>query len=478
MKNRMLRAALALAIAVMLIPALISCIELNSPVPLLPPAPMTDAPITDPPTPAPSPSPSPTPIPTPSPTPEPPRYNEHELTLLRKFFSHTDLNGVSNGEKLFEAYDENAPETWNTGLDWIFADGVKRVLGIAFDCFDLVGTLDLSGFSELTSVSCSNNRLAAVHLTELPSLNSLNIAGNSLLPPPDLSSCPELTMLDCSATDLYELDLSACPNLTWLNCSSNDLTKLDLSRCPNLQTLVCGENALGELDVSYCPKLRVLDCIGAKLTELDLSSNPALINLSCSANELSKLDLTDCPLLCELFCSENPSLSEISISPDASEMSYIYCSNCALTELKIPSSVLSADCSNNRISQLDLSDCKLLDSITCDSNELSVLNLPRGGMLSTLICDGNLLPSLNLSSVRHLGWLSCADNRLSELILPAEHVLGYLNCSGNSLTELELDSCSDLYDLRCVNNKLTQLDVSACANLETLLVDDGVEVIR
>ena len=56
--------------------------------------------------------------------------------------------------------------------------------------------------------------------------------------------------------------------------------------------------------------------------------------------------------------------------------------------------------------------------------------------------------------------LYCTDNLLTELDLSAGTALAYLDCSWNSLTALPLDTIPGLYHLDCAGNQLTALDVS------------------
>jgi hypothetical protein len=74
------------------------------------------------------------------------------------------------------------------------------------------------------------------------------------------------------------LDLTDFTNLELLNCSDNNLTGINLGdSAKNLRLLVCSDNQLTSLDVSTCHNLELLKCCpGNRLTKLDLSNCPNL----------------------------------------------------------------------------------------------------------------------------------------------------------------------------------------------------------
>lgn len=65
----------------------------------------------------------------------------------------------------------------------------------------------------------------------------------------------------------------------------------------------------------------------------------------------------------------------------------------------------------------------------------------------------------------HLKRLDCSDNQLTELDLSANQELSSLNCSNNQLTSLNLQNCQALGWLECNNNQLASLDLSGCPSI-------------
>ena len=67
--------------------------------------------------------------------------------------------------------------------------------------------------------------------------------------------------------------LAPLTELTYLSCENNNLSELNLSNNTALEKLYCPNNSLSELDLSYNTALRYLDCHGNRLTVLDVRNN-------------------------------------------------------------------------------------------------------------------------------------------------------------------------------------------------------------
>ncbi|MCR5610399.1 MAG: hypothetical protein K6F68_00995 [Clostridiales bacterium] len=198
-------------------------------------------------------------------------YNEHDYQKLVAFLETEDETGVKNGTKLNPDYDPDDPATW-TGVEWMEERSEYRVNRITFSGCDLVGTLDVSGMTDLLRLTCSDNRLTGLVLTD----------------------CDGLWYIECFLNDIAELDVSDDPGLMILLCSGLQLTELDVTHNPLLVSLNCGYNQLTELDVTHNPELTTLVCHYNQLTSLDLSNNTALTWVSCEGNEITEIDLSNC----------------------------------------------------------------------------------------------------------------------------------------------------------------------------------------
>ena len=95
-----------------------------------------------------------------------------------------------------------------------------------------------------------------------------------------------MTSLSCTDNKLITLYMSNNKSLESITCFRNQLTSLDASGCSALKTLNCTDNQLTTLDLSGCSALEELGCNDNQLSTLDLSENTALTKLSCYHNQI------------------------------------------------------------------------------------------------------------------------------------------------------------------------------------------------
>ncbi|RIA88995.1 hypothetical protein C1645_217430 [Glomus cerebriforme] len=142
---------------------------------------------------------------------------------------------------------------------------------------DLVGSLKVENFTNLTSINLKKLKLTGLEISNCSQLNVINLSGLIKLKSLFVSDCASLTKLDCSSIGLTELEVS---NLIELDCSNTSIENLCLNLCPNIIKLNCSNNnKLINLDISNCFKLEFLDCSNSKLTRLDISNCPKSIEV-------------------------------------------------------------------------------------------------------------------------------------------------------------------------------------------------------
>ncbi len=267
---------------------------------------------------------------------------------------------------------------------------------------------DLTGigyFTNVTSLSCNNNQLTALDVSQLTSLAAL----------------------DCSDNQLTALDLSHNTTLTTLNCNSNQLAGLNLGQNVMLTTLKCNMNNFNTLDVRKYPKLKVLECGTNSLTALDVSQNTLLEELNCFNNQLTTLNV----LL-----------------------------NTALTKLQ---------CGYNQLTSLDLSRHPALTYLDCEENSFGTIDLSHNPVLETLQCNYCELTAIDLSQNVALTRLDIYENKLESLDLSHNTALRVLRCNGNQLTTLDLSQNKDLEDVYIFRNNINGEGMDALVdNLPTV----------
>ena len=263
----------------------------------------------------------------------------------------------------------------------------------------------------------------------------------------DVSGCTSLTKLSCEGNQLESLDVSKNTALTTLYCYGNQLTNLNISGCSALTTLDCFSNQLTRLDVSQNTALTTLDCKYNQLTSLDVSGCTALRTLECQNNQLTSLNVSGCTALTTFFCSDNP-LTNINLSGCQSLKEFSW--------------------TIGKLTSLDVSGCSALTKLNCYWNQLTSLDVSGCTALTELDCTDNPLTSINLSNCTSLEEFTWERGKLTSLDVSGCAALTKLSCSGNQLTSLDVSGCTALTELDCNNNQLTSLDVSGCTSLTKL----------
>lgn len=232
-------------------------------------------------------------------------YDEYEYDKLASFLETMDADHVKNGTKLEEedeenetVYDVNDPSTWADG--WVFmpfGDTPYHVMFISWSGKDLVGTLDVSGFTELSGLYLSGNQLTAVDASNCPGLGDVEVY-NDTVQSLDLSNCESLSNLICNNDRLTSLNVSGCTGIEGsIFCNDNQLTELDVSDCVQMGSLDCHNNLLKSLNVRNCDSLSTLNAQNNALTELDLSDCASLQVLNLAGNRFKSIDTSACPRL-------------------------------------------------------------------------------------------------------------------------------------------------------------------------------------
>lgn len=180
----------------------------------------------------------------------------------------------------------------------------------------------------------------------------------------------------------------------------------------------------------------------------------SLTFLDCSENGISNLDVSENKALESLYCGHN-SLTTLDLR-GAKKLSVL-------------------DCGDNYIRFLDLRGCKKLTKVSCSNNPHigggdesgfhsqdqvipGSLGLEENSELTELKCNNCGLSSLYIFHLEKLTNLSCMNNRLSTLLIGKSH-LSRLACDNNEICTL-LVSLNDIVSLSCSNNRLTSWSFS------------------
>ncbi|GAA3792018.1 hypothetical protein GCM10022271_25500 [Corallibacter vietnamensis] len=336
----------------------------------------------------------------------------------------------------------------------------------------------------------------------IKTITHLNINNYSISDVTGIQDFELLTELSCSQNNLTTLDVSQNSNLTTLICVENALTSLNVSQNTNLVSLQCTFNQLTTLDVSQNNNLVSLLCLYNSITALDVSQNSQLINLSCSYNQLTSLNIKngnntnffsfDAKDNSNLSCVEvdDVTFANANLSTGINGIT-VFSEDCTPSYTAIPdvnfeqalidlgydtvidgqvltsniSTVTNLNVYAKNISDLDgIQDFSALEELNCAANQLAVFDVSQNLNLETLYCFQNQLQNLDVSNNTQLTYLDCSNNQLTVLNLDQNQYLERLYCTDNDLLVLDVSLNGDLYTLSCYNNNLHGLNVANANN--------------
>ena len=455
------------------------------------------------------------------------------FTLLMATISIAQTTYVpdDNFEHYLETHDANGnlvsvgdPNSMGNGSDYddyVTTANINAVTSLYIASLNIADLTGIEDFSSLILLSCNNNQLTGLDVSQNTALTELNCYQNQLTVL-DLSHNTALTELNCSYNQLNTLDISQNTGLSKLYCASNQLTGLNLSHNTSLTRLGCQYNQLTGLDLSHNANLFDLNCSANHLTDLDLSNNTGLILLNCASNQLTALNVSQNTALTKIWCLNNQ-LAELNVqnghnnnisnsnfsamnNPDLTciqvdnpaystttwtqiDTTSSFSQNCHFNETYVPDdnfeAYLEANGMGNGISNDDYVTTANINTVTnlnvhnqniadltgiedftdltilyCYQNQLTNIDITYNTALTSLWCSENQLTDLDISQNTALTQLYCGNNQLTSLDVSHNTALIKINCFINLLNTLDTSHNTTLTELYCGRNQLNNLDVS------------------
>lgn len=210
-----------------------------------------------------------------------------------------------------------------------------------------------------------------------------------------------------------------------------------------------------------------------KVTASDgkISIKGDVINMDCSDAKLTSLNVSRCPTLQKLSCNGNK-LTALELLNNT-ELVELYCYDNKLNSLDISNNAKLTKfwCQNNELTSLDLSKNIRLEEFYCEHNQLNSLNVSNNTELIKLWCYLNPINTLDVSKNTKLTVLQCYRNELSELNISNNKKLKILWCDDNNITTLDTSNNPELLMLSCSSNKIASLDFSNNKKIDELHCD-------
>ena len=117
-----------------------------------------------------------------------------------------------------------------------------------------------------------------------------------------------------------------------------------------------------------------------------------------------------------------------------------------------------------------------LKKINCTNNRITRINISQNTNLRILLCGDNQITNLYLAENLELTNLVCKNNKLTHLDISQNSKLTGLDCSSNKITSLNLKGATNIESINCTKNKLTRLDISYNNAILYLQHDDNTVI--
>ena len=147
----------------------------------------------------------------------------------------------------------------------------------------------------------------------------------------------------------------------------------------------------------------------------------------------------------------------------------------SLQGLKYFSKLTDLFCSDNNLTELDVSENPELKRLICYNNSLTSLNLNKNTKLRSLNCNNNKLTVLDLRENKSLSWLRCKNNCLTSLDLRNNPKIGDLQVGSQRYQILANDDRT--YDLHQLPGKF-ELDGVTTGSWKGGTVDPATWILK
>lgn len=362
--------------------------------------------------------------------------NISDLTGIQDFTSLTSLYCSQNNLKALNV-------SKNTSLTTLVCNNNQ------------ITALDVSNNIALTELTCYANKLTSLDVKANTALTKLD-SGSNQYTSLDVSKNTALTFLGCNTSLLTTIDVSKNTALTLLDCRENKITNLDVSKIATLTELYCQSNQLKDLDLSKNKSLEFLNGSKNQLSTLDFSIHTNLVGLYANGNQLTSLNLKNGnnTKIQYLNLTNNPNLSCIQVDDNVyfdgkwaakKDSTATFNINCSLDYAPIPDASFE-----QKLIDLGIDTDGLNGKITItDASKINSLDLS----------NSNIKDLTGIESFTSLTYLDCSNNQLSNLNVSQNVLLETLNASSNQIKTLDLSANSTLTIIYVASNPLQYINL-------------------
>ena len=340
------------------------------------------------------------------------------------------------------------------------------------------GSQSPNGNSAITSLDLSQNTaLTKIDFTGLAGITSLNLTANTALVTAYLDGIWVGTK-----NNLSNLNVTGLTNLKTLSVNNASLATIDVSTNTALETLNVGFNYLTSINVTNNTALKNLYVYLNNLTALDVSNNDALVQLwACwnnwgsDTNNISFIDFSQKTALTQLVANCR-SLTSADLS-DSPLLTFVNLNENQLTSVDFTglTTLFNLYLGGNNLddsdwASMDMSNKTMLGTLTVDQNEFTNLDLTpltSLGLFSAMNMSN--LTTINVSGLASLTSLYLHNSSLlNSLTLSGNTALANIMASGNSLSAINFAAAPNLVYVDLTSSQMTSINLSSHPLLETL----------
>ncbi len=356
------------------------------------------------------------------------------------------------------------------------------------DCYkNFIGELDLSNCSKLKKLECQDNKLAKIILPK----------------------SSDFSILRCSSNGLTSLDLSYFTQLEELQCDRNVLTQLILPASSQLKKLVCYENILsgkvmtdlmnalpqresadeallqvynslpenGQKDNNIClvSDVNVAKAKGWKVYDFKAYENKGLntyAGVQASNQDVECITIErsdnsgDWRLMISSDVKEDIKTLWVDINgngvrdtgEDVTLFNRVEDFSNKEKKITIYGKVGFLDCSNIKVTSVDVSKAKSLKTLQAWGNDLTNIDVSQNPKLICLSVHHNpRLEKVNVLNNPKLNTIAVGNTKVSSLDLSKATRLQALLISDANFSSLDLSVCKNMTLLDAPNNKIASL---------------------
>lgn len=228
-------------------------------------------------------------------------------------------------------------------------------------------------------------------------------------------------------------------------------------------------NTDGQIQQTEASNIGMLDVNNSNIADLTgIEHFENLVGLNCSNNAISDLNLTGLSHL-QIFDCSNNFISNLNLT-GVTNLNWLICSNNLLTTLNgISETVTLLRFDHNRLTSFNATDLVSLLEIDCSYNRLASFSITGSPALASVMCNSNLLTSIDINTLPGLVTIDISDNKLTTLNVANLTELNTINCKANPyLTTVSLNNLGSLQSLSLVGVSDTGNGLFESANLTNL----------